>query len=807
MRLISCHIDGFGKLSDLDLEFENGIFQMEEENGWGKSTLAVFLKVMLYGFDTTRGNEITNEKKRYEPWGKEKNYGGRLIFSVGTKEYILERNFSTARNKRDYFAIYDRQTNLPSSDFSEKLGEELFGISSEAFQNTIYIGQTDRSVFVTSDIQAKIGGRKEASEDLENFEKKDRVLHDLLNALSPNRKTGTLYKLSEEIAGLYGIEAETKEKEIELSEKGNALYLLRKEKEEKEEKAKEIQRMWREAVNDKENRMLRKEKKRLEDRICAISHAIKEKQSAFVGEFSDRRMLALKLEAIEEAIRFRDLREFYEERVEVEDTSFKIPAWEAKEEDFIFLKKRIAELKLTLEQRREIGLSFDENNLYSNLLERFSDQVPAVEEFVEAEKKHLQRIEYKRSLSSYKERMDFEREEERKRKLRKYFCIIFGIGLLLGGGLLLPFQYFFGMGIGTIGIGFLLGAFLYRGKKEMQRIMEEIKKVESDIFGLENELMKFFLQFQETYQEGTALSKLFKIKENLGLYHRLKKRKEEEEAIRRKENGLKIEINRLFCGFGIPSLTKEEDLKERKKQLLFLRQMEIDINGLKGELLALKREEEIFVNAHKEVDFSLSYVDRTLSLEELKESYDRIFQELELDKEKIRKLESEILEMEIVFEELGERLLEKKEKERERDKLLRKYKLLKKTKEYLNEAKERFLSKHRNPVKEKFEQYYYAIASDDKIYEMDANLNLQVKEGGRRRELALLSRGYQDLVSFCRRLAMALAMYPEEKPFFIMDDPFVNLDEEKLEKGRNLLSELAKDYQVLYFYCHASRKI
>ena len=47
MKLISLHIDNFGQFNNFDYVFEDGINQIVEENGWGKSTLAAFIKVML----------------------------------------------------------------------------------------------------------------------------------------------------------------------------------------------------------------------------------------------------------------------------------------------------------------------------------------------------------------------------------------------------------------------------------------------------------------------------------------------------------------------------------------------------------------------------------------------------------------------------------------------------------------------------------------------------------------------------------------------------------------------------------------
>ena len=63
-----------------------------------------------------------------------------------------------------------------------------------------------------------------------------------------------------------------------------------------------------------------------------------------------------------------------------------------------------------------------------------------------------------------------------------------------------------------------------------------------------------------------------------------------------------------------------------------------------------------------------------------------------------------------------------------------------------------------------------------------------------------MSAGYKDLIGICMRFALVDAMYPGEKPFLILDDPFVNLDDEKLARGRRLLAVLSQDYQVILFY-------
>ncbi len=83
---------------------------------------------------------------------------------------------------------------------------------------------------------------------------------------------------------------------------------------------------------------------------------------------------------------------------------------------------------------------------------------------------------------------------------------------------------------------------------------------------------------------------------------------------------------------------------------------------------------------------------------------------------------------------------------------------------------------------------------------------MSVLEQGMPRDTAFLSAGYQDMIGICMRMALIDAMYKDEKPFVIFDDPFVNLDGEKTGAALRLLEEIAKEYQVVYFTCNESRR-
>ena len=89
---------------------------------------------------------------------------------------------------------------------------------------------------------------------------------------------------------------------------------------------------------------------------------------------------------------------------------------------------------------------------------------------------------------------------------------------------------------------------------------------------------------------------------------------------------------------------------------------------------------------------------------------------------------------------------------------------------------------------------------------MDTSFEIRMREGGQSRTMESFSRGQRDTVELCVRLSLTEALYDEgEVPFLLLDDPFVNLDDEHLLAARTLLDRLAQKYQILYFVCHKER--
>ena len=172
----------------------------------------------------------------------------------------------------------------------------------------------------------------------------------------------------------------------------------------------------------------------------------------------------------------------------------------------------------------------------------------------------------------------------------------------------------------------------------------------------------------------------------------------------------------------------------------------------------------------------------------------------------IRQYESRLSQDVEQWNMLQELKVELEEKEERYKEGLQKYERLCKTMELLQEAKAHLTAKYLQPVEQGFQKYYQIMSGGTaEEYQFDADVNLTVTEHGLQRETRFLSEGCQDLVGICTRLAFVDAMYQKEKPFLIMDDPFVNLDEEKTKRALHFLECISRDYQVVYFSCHESR--
>jgi hypothetical protein len=210
MIIEACHIAQFGKWKDADFSFSPGKNSFLWDNGYGKTSFIYFFKLMFYGVSGDRKQDLEeNERKHYMPF-QGASFGGRIIFRIGEKRYRLERSFGIKKSE-DSFRLFDEDSGKESKDYSENIGEELFSLDAESFQRVCMISHEDLHFSMNSRMHAKLGNVAEDQEDMKKFQQVQTILKDGINALSPNRRTGNIFKLKmqeEELSsGLYGKEA------------------------------------------------------------------------------------------------------------------------------------------------------------------------------------------------------------------------------------------------------------------------------------------------------------------------------------------------------------------------------------------------------------------------------------------------------------------------------------------------------------------------------------------------------------------------------------------------------------------------
>ena len=134
--------------------------------------------------------------------------------------------------------------------------------------------------------------------------------------------------------------------------------------------------------------------------------------------------------------------------------------------------------------------------------------------------------------------------------------------------------------------------------------------------------------------------------------------------------------------------------------------------------------------------------------------------------------------------------------------------LLDKTVQYLEQAKQSLSGNYSAPIRKSFAAYMERLMGESPEHLLiTPDLEVQLERYGQARPLAQLSQGQSDMVYLCMRLALSDALFKGEHCFMILDDPFVNLDDEHTAKAAQMLRELSRDHQIIYLVCNSSRAL
>ncbi len=783
MKIIKLHVEKFGNLTDLSMDFSDGLNQVLKENGWGKSTLAAFLRVMFYGLEGKgiKKDISVNDRTRYMPWDGGA-FGGSITFEVNGKTYILSRNYSDKTKGKAL--LQDAGTLLESNDYSDNIGEELFGIDSESFKKTAFIDHNNiRYLGANSKIASRVSDLS-GMDDLDRFDQVDRLLSEYEVKLSNLRKTGALYKLNEEI---HGLENELKKREKTEEE-------LEAAKEEKRKKFSYIDE-------------LMKERKALSDKLVSLSE-----ERTVAANYKNYSVVKEECLLREEAY-FQKKNAFAGDipsDAEIQECSDILRKAEEKKLQNEILERDIASLKNdinTLEDRKQEG----EKALgqKEDALSRMKDKNP-----FEVYSKSDER-DGNNETDEFAEMPDL--------KISKTSSLFFAAAgiFLLGGVILVLINFIMNRNLLILGGGivcFIIGLVLFilgsmRKKKEHALILSAERKLAK-----EREAAAFKKQEKLLNAENDRKLLQTEIK---GYEERIAADKEK---IRLKietieQNSVEIgEIEKNVREFSVKTNGANIELSDYEEIHAFIQKIGISLSELRlaeKEYLAAEEKKQIFLTEHPEYmqfeegrsvpaeeEIGKEYKLTQERITEINESKEKLNEEIGLLAHQIESLGRDM----DYYHALSETLSDKKEEAKESEKNLRKMKL---TREYLTKAKNRFVAKYMSPVKDRFDYYMDIMANagilPEDEYQIDAGLSLQKKELGSYHEIAYQSDGYSDMIGICMRFALLDVMFKQEKPMIIMDDPFINLDANHLEGAKEFLKSVAGEYQILYFTCHEDR--
>lgn len=925
MKLISCHIENFGKISNYDHQFEKGCNIICEKNGWGKSTLMVFLRVMLYGFaNESKRSELENERKRYKPW-QGGVYGGSLTFEADGKTYRCYRVFGN-KEKEDTFRLLDDATNLETDDFSEKLGEELFRIDQESFFKSAYIGQMGsdiRFAGATGSMSAKLGNLIEETGDVGQFEAVDKKLTDLLNQMSPRRATGSLYKQKKELEE-YAFQISKREK-IE-----QAIADIRRKRQEETER-KEWLETERDRVNTKQKQLVDQEKrkryqelmkerdlrreeygsrrnclpKELPDEIeldqkIKIAAEMEENHSAMgIYALSDREEQELKgyedtfsggLPLQEEIDGTRDMvqkwrdnhRTLHELRVTQEDAG-KLETYRRRFSDLLPEEEELDRMLRKWEKRNQKKEALSTKMASLNMAKMMAQQAKEA-----AEREAAVRKAAVREAAARKAEAVAEAEAAAKKSVNIGIGLLILAALLMGAaGIFLLHQQFGIMGIILVAaiVGLIAGvAVIFDGRRKarigkesfaaaddgnedfdvmsnpdredeaVRSLEREIREDEEFIYETEAQIRRYLETYKIDCEEYGISEELHQMKNDVREYKNILAREKRYRQWEKEcdNDSVQRQIEEFLGRYDAPEVIAEGEYGELLQKLTgdtekygklkekrahyerhirayerqqeelhrYLTQMSIEPEeDLHTQLLELQKQlgiciekkqmlqaADLMLEEYEKREDCTHFLDEA---EEVPETAEQLYARQNEISEQMKRVQDNIYAYNIQLEENEDKIETINEQEALVEELkegyeadLKKYERLTMTQKYLRVAKERLTEKYMAPLLNGFRKYYGILTGEDAgKYRMDANVHLSIEEQGDLRDPELLSAGYRDIAGLCMRMALIDAMYQDDAPFLLMDDPFVNYDGENLQGGMDFLEKASEKYQIIYFTC------
>lgn len=862
MRLLKIHVEGFGVLQNYRLELADGLNVLHQRNGWGKSTLAVFIKAMLYGLPaTTKRSLDDNERKKYTPW-QGGVYGGSLEFECTKGRFRIERFFAE-KEAGDSFALFDLSTNKLSDAFSDRVGEELFGIDADGFERSTYLSQ--RQSFERSEntsIRTKLGDLLDDVNDMGNYDNAIEILDKRRKFYQMTGNRGAIAQEERRLSDLRAelelcLRAENSANQLREELRACNAEIVGAEGEERALLAKRelvIKARERVAQMEEKGRMLAaladisNRRKLAEEELCGIIPSDEEiaASQTLLHELHDVKAALNTIPTVSpDAEELEDLQALFANGI---PSAEEMDAYQGANDRLIRLREKQERMRTDLEEMTPDP--------------RFMSGIPTPEEF-ERQFAMLSESEQLRAEITREEQERVHRIETATRKKRRNFLV--GITSAVVGAVCMGASFLFSGAAMTAmliggGVLSLMGAIL---------ILHSVRKRPEDADGLAEKrhacaemhgAVEAFLQHYAMPTEGDR-SRLLTELSLVAVQNREKARRRRilrdqltevlhaaEHTCKKMEGYLhRFDPDCTEESFGqtLTSLRRDVEryrllLREDARRRAQRRAAEEEKGTLEAKLRPFlkrydpmsQREAEDVVadvsesaNTYRELtreykrretalrDFiAEKQLDRPLSEEEI-DHKDLVREETSI-KARLEELRGQRTRLHMEIERLADdtdRIPELEAAVTSTDERIKIYKknnaTIKATQLLLTEAKEGLSTRYLSGMQESFLQYLSDLTGD-KLPEsvLDSSFDVSVRAFGKSRSMESFSRGMRDAVRFCVRLSLTEELSKEsEVPFLLLDDPFVNLDEEHLEAVRGLLARLASRYQILHMICHEGR--
>ena len=234
-------IRSFGLIKDMTLEFAPTVNVIEGQNEAGKSTIAAFIKYMLFGFDGVESDEVLSERRKRINWDTGIAEGS-MVVSVKDKRYLITRS-TTPTVRQDGRAAFKEESSIIDMESGATAfgkmpaGEVFFGVSRDLFENTAFLGQIGDSAINEGSVKDSIENILfSGSEKINNQRAMNKISEKMEGLVHRGGGGGVIHELMRKQEELEAEMARSNEDNKQILAKETELFKIRQERAEAENK-------------------------------------------------------------------------------------------------------------------------------------------------------------------------------------------------------------------------------------------------------------------------------------------------------------------------------------------------------------------------------------------------------------------------------------------------------------------------------------------------------------------------------------------------------------------------------------------